>query len=326
MSTAGSWIMRILITMVVGISALIAVAWFVPEWSVSWIQTVERARAGVESHQTQVDGRTLHYLRGGEGPALILIHGFGADSYNWIRIAPFLADQYNLIIPDLTGFGASPGGASLDYSIEAQSQRVLAFMDALGIDSAHLGGSSMGGYIAATMATIAPDRVHSLWLLAPGGVMSSDPSEMFLAIQENEKANPLIPATREQFDRTLDFVFEQPPFIPAPLKAYFAEQMVANQAVAEKVFADIRYRSKPLEETIDAGFSTPALIIWGAQDRVLHSSGARILENLMANGVARVVPGLGHLPMLEAPERMAEIYLDWQESGTGSESSNASSP
>ena len=326
MSKAGAWLKRIVLILLLGVVALIAIGWFMPQWSVGWIQAAERTRADVSTLTVIVDGNPVHYLRGGEGPPLLLIHGFGADSYNWIRVAPYLKDRFDLIVPDLTGFGSSPGGVDIDYSIDAQARRVLAFMDALGLPAAHLGGSSMGGYIAVTMATLAPDRVDSLWLLAPGGVMSADPSEMFLAVAENEKANPLIPASKDDFNRTLSFVFERPPFIPAPLKTYFAEQMVANKPVAEKVFADIRYHSEPLEQKLEAGMPTHALVIWGAEDRVLHPSGAAILDGLMENAQVNVVPGLGHLPMLEAPEDMANLYLEWQDSGGGNAKSKAVSP
>ena len=85
------------------------------------------------------------YLEGGQGEPLLLLHGFGADKDNFVRAARFLTPHFHVIVPDQIGFGESAHPLQADYAPIAQSKRLHALMQALGIKNIHLGGSSMGG-------------------------------------------------------------------------------------------------------------------------------------------------------------------------------------
>ncbi len=270
----------------------------------------EQRLAGLTEKTVTVNEHRWVYLEGGEGPPLLLLHGFSADSNNWLRLSRTLGRHYRIIAPDLIGFGQSSQPSNVDYDIASQARRVFEFADAIGLAQFDVGGSSMGGYIAGLMADQQPDRIRSMLLLAPGGVISAQPSEMFELILERDE-NPLIVRRVEDFDRTYDFIFSEPPWLPTRVKRGFAERQVDRVSIYDRIFAALRYESTALEESVD-GLLLPTLIVWGEQDRVLHPSGAAILADILPHSTTSMLPGVGHLPMLEVPKTVAQTYLDWR--------------
>jgi pimeloyl-ACP methyl ester carboxylesterase len=293
---------------------LVGVYFLFPSAVFELLKKAERSAGGLEQRSIDVKGLRIEYLEGGKGDALVLLHGFGANKDNWTRIGKYLTPHFRVIAPDLPGFGESSPDPEGDYSISAQARRVKAFVRALGIKSLHLGGSSMGGNIAGAYASLYPKDLKSLLLIAPGGVVSSEPSEMYRMLDEG-KQNPLVVGNVEDYERLLDFVFVKRPFIPLPIKKVLIQEAVAHQPLNREIFKQLR-RSvdiSPLEVLLK-GLSIDTLIVWGAQDRVLHVSGAKILESVMSKATAAVMDAVGHLPMIEKPGKTAMLYLNFIES------------
>ncbi len=136
---------------------------------------MERSSGGLSQHGIDVDGMHFEYLEGGQGDVLVLIHGFGGNKDNWTRIAKYLTPHFRVIAPDLPGFGQSTRGPNGDYTIGAQVKRVRAFVRALGIESFHIGGNSMGGNISGAFAARYPEDLKSLWLLARAALPLPNP-------------------------------------------------------------------------------------------------------------------------------------------------------
>lgn len=282
---------------------------FFPAPAFGFLQQVERRLAGLKQTYLEVDGLRIEYLEGGKGDVLVLLHGFGANKDNWTRIGKHLTAHFRVIAPDLPGFGESSSNPDGDYTIFAQAKRIKAMVQALGIQSFHLGGNSMGGNIAGAYASRYPNDLKSLLLIAPGGVASAEPSELYRLLMEG-KPNPLIAATTEDYDRLLDFVFVKKPFIPWPVKKMLVKEALARQSLNRKIFQQLRSSTDtpPLEVMLQ-GLPVPTLIIWGAQDRVLHVSGARIIAAHMPKAKAEVMEAVGHIPMIEKPKETAELFL-----------------
>ena len=288
----------------------LAVLWFgFPAKLYGVSVTLERSLAGVETGRVNVGEFDWHYWQGGSGETLVLVHGFGGDKDNWVRIAPYLVDHYAVVALDLIGFGESSQPQDLAYDISAQAERLLAFLDAMGIERFHIGGNSMGGYIAGALAAKVPERIQSLWLLDPGGVMSAEMSEAMKQVLAGGP-NPLILKEPADMGKLLDLVFTRRPFIPTPVEKFLGQKAVAHQALAKQVFSDLRYRSRPLEEYL-GGYTGVTLITWGEQDRVLHPSGAAVLEKLIPGSRVILIPQTGHMPMVERPAVTAQGYLDF---------------
>jgi abhydrolase domain-containing protein 6 len=172
----------------------------------------------------------------------------------------------------------------------------------------------MGGNIAGIYAARYPSEVTSLWLLAPGGVVTSQPSELskrWAAGEWTAGENPMLIDSVAAFDRVQDLAFVEPPYIPGPIKRVLAERAIAHRAFNEKIFRDVMAFPLPLEPAL-RGSTVPTLITWGAQDRILHISGAPVLASLVRHGQVAILEHTGHIPMLEKPQESAMQFLHFR--------------
>ena len=291
---------------VVVIAALgsVAAVKLAPVETADFLVNAKRKIGGLDVRQVTLDnGLTYVYMEAGKDNAetLLLLHGFGADKDNFTEVAPYLKD-FHLIVPDHIGFGESSNPYDAEYTPTVQAQRLHELMLKLNIDSMHIGGNSMGGHIAMTYATLYPSEVKSLWLLNPGGLWSGPKSEMMEIIEETGK-NPLTATTPEEFRNVFSLVMSEPPFVPGFILDEKAKVRIDNFALEQKIFQHIK--SDNAEARI-AGLTTPTLLVWGAEDRVLHPGSAAVVEDLMPNVTTIIMPGIGHLPMLEAPRQTAK--------------------
>ncbi|MGB4072918.1 alpha/beta fold hydrolase [Pseudomonas sp.] len=289
------------------LAATAALLYLSPAALLASMQLAERQLAGLSLKQITVGDLSIHYYEGGPSNAqtILMIHGFAANKDNWLRFARHLSKDYRVIALDLPGFGASdrPAGS---YDVGTQTERLAIVIEALGIDRLHLIGNSMGGHISALYAARYPDKVLSLALLDNAGITAPQPSEL-MQLLERGAANPLVVKQPEDFQRLLEFVFVQPPYLPESLKGYFAEQAIRNSAHYDQVFAHLIERYIPLEPEL-AKISAPTLIIWGAEDRALHVSSIEVMRPLLRKPSVVIMPQTGHAPMIERPQQTAEHY------------------
>ena len=272
-----------------------------------------RRRSGLKLKEIRIaDELRYVYLEGGQGEPLLLLHGFGANKDNFTPIARFLTPHYRLIIPDLIGFGHSSHPQDTDYAPPVQAARLRALMQALGIKRIHLGGSSMGGQISLTYASLYPTDVVSLWLLACGGVWSAPKSE-HQQIMETGGRNRLMARTEEEYRQILPFVMDKPPYIPRFMLSVMARERIQNFDLEQRIYdAHIAYEMEPHI----AGLTTPTLIVWEKEDRTHNAAAAEILHRLLPNSEVIILPGAGHLPMIEQPKRCADDYLKFRQAHT----------
>lgn len=271
-----------------------------------WATALGRRSAGLKLAELEVDGHRLAYLHGGQGEALVLLHGFGANKDHWTMIARLLTPHFRVIVPDLPGFGDSSRLDSAAYGLEQQLARLVAFADSLGLSTFHLGGNSMGGYLASHFAQRYPQRVQSLWLLAPAGVMSAEPSETLALLEAGD--NPLVATDMAAFDRLAGLCFCKQPYMPAQFKRPLLARAIAEAPFNTKIFDELF--SAPLAlETAIAGLATRSLVVWGDEDRVLHPSALDILRPLLVNAEFILMRAMGHVPMIERPTETAMDFL-----------------
>lgn len=273
----------------------------------------EKWRAGLEEHTVATDdGLRWHVLQSEgnkEAPAVLLIHGFGADSRNWVRFANELEGDYRFVIPDLAGHGnTEPRTTRMDYGISEQAERLFRLLDALEVERAHVAGNSMGGAIAIEMARRQPDRLRSLGLVDAAGITLQTPE--FLNVLEQSDSNPLIPHSAEDFRTTLDWASERSVGIPDFAITLMGEEKAANADVAEKVWQDINL--DPAMRLQGRGvlpeIKTPTLILWGREDALLGVDNVEVFQRELPNSRAVILEGVGHVPMAEAPEESAEAF------------------
>lgn len=301
-------LIALLVVLAVLAGAYLAIDRLAPEPMAAGALKLQRGLAGMDQKQVQIPGFDLAYIENGAGEPLVLVHGIGADKDNFTPVAGLIKSLGRTIALDLPGFGESSKPADGDYSIPAQVEHLRAFLDALNIPAAHLGGSSMGGMIVASFAAKYPERTKSLWLLAPAGVATAPEA---IVRQEFLKSGELLlfAQTPEQFERVLDTVFYKRPPLPWSVRQKLAQRAVENYPLHARIFAQItdHYGAWALEPKVE-NLETPALIVWGEQDQALDVRGGAILKDLMPNAELVVIPDMGHLPMLEDPFRAARDY------------------
>ncbi len=261
-----------------------------------------------------LDGKTVSYLESqsdAEKPSIVLIHGFGANKENWVRFSAYLTDSFHVVAVDLPGHGESFKDPGLRYDIDDQAAYLHEILARIGVEQFHLAGNSMGGAISCLYATRYPDQVRSLLLIDPGGIYRYE-SELFRQLKDGK--NPLIAANEDEFYKLMDLAMEKKPFMPWPVKSVLAEKAVANQAVLEKIFSDIHITKSVHRYVFEdelKKITAPTLILWGAEDRLLAVETADLFEQMIPGSKKVILEGIGHLPMVEDPEKSAEIYREF---------------
>lgn len=285
----------------------LAGAWYaLPQLFLAPLLAANRSLSGLSEHTVAAAGHEIHYLAGGAGESVVLLHGIFAEKDHWVDFARPLTGSWRVIAPDLPGFGESGRQEGEAYDYPAQVRRLRALLDALGLQRVHLAGNSMGGTLAVLFALEHPQRVASVALIgSPHGIRSPQPSAMDRMIDAGQA--PLVARTPQQFEAMLDLVFAQRPFLPWPVlhasRAAALAQAESNQGVWKQQLAH-RYL---LDARVDA-LATRTLVLWGGADRVFDVSGAELLRRRLPAADVQVLPGLGHLPMMEAPRATALAY------------------
>ncbi|MNQ28606.1 Lipase 3 precursor [compost metagenome] len=271
------------------------------------VQLVALQQAELGTERLTVGDLSIHYYQGGpsDGETILMVHGFGASKDNWLRLARHFTQDYRVIALDLPGFGDSSKPYA-SYDVGTQVERLAAFTQALQVKKLHLIGSSMGGHISALYAARYPEQILSLALLANAGIDSPQKSELIERLERGE-ANPLIVKTAQQFEQLLAFIFVEVPSMPERLQQALAERSIANSAHNERVFAQLVSRYIPLEPVLPK-IQAPTLLLWGAQDRILHVSSIEVMQPLLQRPSVVIMQDCGHAPMLERPEETAEHY------------------
>ena len=276
--------------------------------------TYERNKSDLDAKAfTLASGDKMVYLENDNlaGEPLILIHGFGCNKDNFTRIADKL-EGYHLIIPDLLGFGDSSKPMSADYRANAQAQRLHELLQAKGVASAiHVGGNSMGGSISVAYAAMYPESVESLWLLDSAGFWSAGIHEAFEDATPDD--NPLVIDSTEQYFELYKLVMFDPPYIPRSVQAVFAQDSIVNRELHKNILEQIVEDNVEERAKVVTKYNIPTLIVWGEEDNIIKPETAELMSELMPHAQVIMMPGVGHVPMIEAVEQTADDYKNFRE-------------
>lgn len=306
--------MKILLVLIFAPLITLALLYFLfPEQFVQLMRWLMRRRARVVRKTVTVDGRTWPYLEGGDRskPTLVMVHGFGADKDHWIFYAPWLTKDYHLIAPDLPGFGENDRDGELPFDVTSQAARLKGFLDTLGIERPHLGGNSMGGWIALRFAIDYPDRLRTLTLMNNAGIVGANESEL-QRLAADRDYNPLVLASLDDADRLIAFVVRKPTHVPARLKPVIYADALRYRDLLDKIFWVIadEMEEKPLNDEL-AKVKAPTLIIWGRHDKLIDVSCVAVLEAGIAGSASHIFEDVAHVPMIEAPKATATVQREF---------------
>jgi pimeloyl-ACP methyl ester carboxylesterase len=243
-----------------------------------------------------VNGIQLAYARRGKGTPLVLVHGYPLDHHLWDEVVPLLEDTFDLILPDLRGFGESSTVDSF-YTMEDYASDLAGLLDHLGIQKAAIAGHSMGGYVALAFARLFRERVSGLGLIASQVLADSE-----------ERKQGRYKSAAEVAEHGIGSVVEAmtPKFTPDEGLQDFARKAMERQQPAAYIGA-----LKAMAERVDstpllASFHFPVVVIHGDTDSLIPIDRAREVKTAVPQAYLVEISGAGHMPMMEAKEQTAE--------------------
>ncbi len=243
----------------------------------------------------------LWYERRGSGEPLLLITGFAISAAVFEPVRPLYERHFDCVVYDNRGVGRS-GRSPWPASIPQFAGDAVRLLDALGLDSAHVYGASMGGMIAQELAIRFPERVRGLVLAGttPGGPRAVRPALGELAALLGRAVGALREPGRPWLGAMLfseSFRREQPERV-RELLAYFALHRASAWGVNAHWWATVYHDTVSRLACIQA----PTLVMHGERDAMSPIGNARMLAERIPDAELAIVPGAGHAFALERPE------------------------
>src|SRR5687767_11535589 len=246
----------------------------------------------------KINNMELAYTRRGKGTPLVLLHGYPLDHHVWDDIVPILEDTFDVILPDLRGFG---GSRKVDTpTMDDYASDIAGLLDQLGIQKAVIVGHSMGGYVALAFAKLYPDRVSGLALIS-SQVIADPPDRKEgrykSAADVAEKGiGGVVEAMTSKFtsDARLQTI----------ARSIMEKQKTGAYIGALKAMAE-RTDSTALLST----FKFPVMLVHGAADALIPVARAHEAKAALPDSYYVELKDTGHVPMLEAAKETAEALL-----------------
>jgi pimeloyl-ACP methyl ester carboxylesterase len=291
-----------------------------------WLYNPDLPRGALEqrwapppSRFVEAAGVRLHIRDTGprDGAAVLLIHGFGSSLHTWDAWVPLLDDRFRVVSLDLPGFGLTGPDPTGDYSDERSVAVLAALMDRLGLGEAAVVGSSMGGRIAWRFAAAEPARVTKLVLMAPDGFASpgrgyGDAPEQLpwmMRLLPYSAPKPLLRMTMRNAYAVRGALTD------AVVDRYHA--MLLAPGVRRAILSRVLQTRLVPPEPILATIRVPVLLLWGELDGAVPASHATDYESALPDARTVILPGIGHVPMEEAPEASAQVLRRFLDGGAG---------
>lgn len=242
-----------------------------------------------------INGIELAYERHGKGTPLVLLHGFPLDHHIWDEVVPILENTFELIIPDLRGFGESTT-LNTPYTMDDLASDIAGLIDHLGIGKTTIAGHSMGGYVALAFARLYPERVRGLGLVSTQAL--ADPSD-----RKEGRHKTAADVAENGIGGVVDAMAKK--FTSNERLQEFARSMMERQQPAAyigglKAMAE-RFDTTPLLASMDY----PVVIIHGNADALIPIDRSQEIKNAVDHAHFVAIKDTGHLPMLESPQETA---------------------
>jgi pimeloyl-ACP methyl ester carboxylesterase len=239
-----------------------------------------------------------------DAEAIVFLHGYLQSSWTWRHNLAPLARHFAVHALCLPGFGWSDKPRYLAYRLDKQAERVLAALDALGVQRAHLVGNSLGGSLALQIALLAPARVGRLVLVNPA---SSGRYPMALAAAlQHEWLEPLMYAPGGKLALTLGLrhaAYANLPVDRALVQSFWHPlQTPGAKRAALQVARHFNQDLQQLDTRL-AEIGAPALLLWGRGDRIIPLASVQRLARRLGDARLELYDCSGHCPMEEEPLR-----------------------
>jgi len=242
-----------------------------------------------------LNGIELAYERRGRGIPLLLIHGYPLDHSIWNDIVPLLENDFDVILPDVRGFGES---TTIDspYSISDIASDLAALLDSLGVEQTTLAGHSMGGYVALAFAKSFPDRINGLALVSSQAVGDTPERKEGRYKTAEDVAQKGVQLVADAMTDKLS---------PSQSVRDIVRPLIARQSPAGVTGALKAMAEREDLTSFIGSFDKPLVLIHGVADELIPIERAREIKSLLPSAHLVELAGAGHMPMMEMPRETA---------------------
>jgi pimeloyl-ACP methyl ester carboxylesterase len=267
----------------------------------------------------ELHGDRVAYRDTGDGEVLLLIHGMAGSSATWRAVWPQLSKKYRLVAPDLLGHGesAKPRG---DYSLGAFAVWLRDFLDELGISRATVVGQSLGGGVAMQFVYQHPDYCQRLVLISSGGF---GPDVGFiLRLLSAPGAEVLLPVIAPQpvlavGNKVRSWLTGAGIQSPRGAEIWSAYSSLSDRQTQQSFLRTLRsvvdYRGQAVSalNRLQLRADLPVMAIWGDKDRIIPVDHAYTARAVCQDCRLEVLPGIGHFPQVESPDKVVDLIEDF---------------
>ncbi len=258
----------------------------------------------------EVNGARIFYEARGNGPAMLLVHGYPLSGALFARVRDALQTDYKVITLDLRGYGKSDAPGTPD-SIDVYAKDALAVLDKLGIDKAIIGGMSMGGPIVLSMYRQAPQRFSGMILIDTIAAAAS-PAEAGLwnGMADMIRAGNMDGVTKMLLPDMLTGPtrMEQKPVVD------YLEAIVKQASKEGAIGGAVALAKRPDASSMLGQIKVPTLIMVGLSDTVYPFEISQGMHEAIPNSTLAIIPGAAHAAVFEQPGHAAAAISDWAKS------------
>lgn len=246
-------------------------------------------------NKININGIELAYVRQGKGTPLVLLHGFPLDHHIWDEITPLLEDSFDLIIPDLRGFGESTT-VDTPYTTDDLASDIAGLLDHLGIEEAAIAGHSMGGYVTLAFARLYPEKVSGLGLVSTQALADSPDRKEGRYKSAADVAEKGISGVVEAM--TTKFTSDE-------RRQEFARKSMERQQPAAYIGGLKAMAERSDSMFLLASMKYPVVVIHGDADTLIPVERGQEMKDAISHAHFVKIKDAGHIPMLEAVEETA---------------------
>jgi len=258
----------------------------------------------MEEKQISIDKLRINYKIAGEGPAILILHGWGGSSDSWLEVQRILAEKrYRIITPDFPGFGKSVTPPE-PWGIKDYNNFVLEFTQKLNLNNFFLIGHSFGGRIAIKFTSQYPEKVKKLILCDSAGIKPKPGLKTLIIFWVARIGNAIFSPKHliriRDTARNLFYVFLRN-------KDYVKANGTMKETIKNVLKEDLLSEISQIR--------TKTLIVWGGVDRMVPLKYAHIFKEKIKDSQLEVIPKIGHSPHLEEPGKLSSIILKFLKKG-----------
>ena len=254
-------------------------------------------------------------IRQGEKETILYLHGFSDRKESFYYAAKTLSRTYDIIMPELPGFGGSEKHHDRQHGITDYILWFEEFLLSLNIEKVHLAGASMGGTISAHLAARHPEKVKSLTLIDAAGFVLNNYNTFYEEVLGDEC--PFLIKSEQEYEVFRGRIFFNQIKIPNFVKEYLIKEMIDNHDWYKKILYDT-FDEKSLGgltankpaltlNNLFGKITIPVNIIWGKEDTLFPYQMAEYAHKKINGSRLRILENVGHCPQLENPKLFSRI-------------------